>query len=135
MTYAEKLKDPRWQKIRLKIFERDNWQCCKCSDKEQTLHVHHLKYHGNPWDAPIENLITLCSECHTIIESIFEYNNETTTVLKLKNKHYGNVIIFKIGNVMTYWRVNNTAELIFSIEIGSISDNQITNLKNTLPNG
>lgn len=26
-TYAEKLKDPRWQKRRLEIFERDDWTC------------------------------------------------------------------------------------------------------------
>lgn len=29
-SYAEKFKDPRWQKKRLKIMERDNWKCCEC---------------------------------------------------------------------------------------------------------
>jgi hypothetical protein len=63
-TYAEKLKDPRWQKKRLVILERDNWSCCHCLDTETTLHVHHLRYSNDPWDAPDEDLKTLCEFCH-----------------------------------------------------------------------
>jgi hypothetical protein len=63
--YAEKLKDPRWQKRRLAILERDEWSCLSCYDTESTLHVHHLWYSGNnPWDAPDTALITLCESCH-----------------------------------------------------------------------
>jgi len=65
--YSEKLKDPRWQKKRLQILERDNWACYWCGDKETTLHVHHLWYQGrNPWDTEDEGLQTLCSECHDV---------------------------------------------------------------------
>ena len=64
-TYSEKLKDPRWQKKRLLILERDGWSCQSCGDKESTLNVHHLWYEGNdPWDAPEESLLTLCEPCH-----------------------------------------------------------------------
>jgi len=44
MKYSEKLKDPRWQKKRLKVLERDNWECKQCGEKEETLHIHHLLY-------------------------------------------------------------------------------------------
>jgi hypothetical protein len=66
MKYSDKLKDPRWQKKRLEIFERDGWQCGFCGTKSETLHVHHLIYqHGKePWDCHEENLLTLCSDCH-----------------------------------------------------------------------
>jgi 5-methylcytosine-specific restriction endonuclease McrA len=90
MTYAEKLKDPRWQKKRLQILERDNWQCqsallcqidvepleptnClkeffvwKRDRSNPTLHVHHKKYRkgADPWDYPDDELITLCAPCH-----------------------------------------------------------------------
>lgn len=66
MKYAEKLKDPRWQKKRLKILERDKWQCVKCHDDKSTLHVHHKKYDENkdPWDYPDKQLETLCETCH-----------------------------------------------------------------------
>ena len=64
MKYSEKLKDPRWQKKRLKILERDGWVCRECYTEEKTLHVHHLEYNGDPWDSPDDNLLTLCYRCH-----------------------------------------------------------------------
>jgi hypothetical protein len=67
-TYSEKLKDPRWQKKRLAILNRDSWKCHYCGDEETTLHVHHLKYAKEPWDAPLENLQTVCEHCHGLIE-------------------------------------------------------------------
>ena len=74
-TYYDKLKDPRWQKKRLEIFERDGWKCRSCSDSESTLVVHHRYYENiEPWEYPDEALITLCENCHeqetnlTIIE-------------------------------------------------------------------
>lgn len=65
-TYIEKLKDPRWQKKRLEILERDHWSCVSCGGKEETLHIHHLFYfYGKePWDIPNGFLITLCESCH-----------------------------------------------------------------------
>lgn len=68
MSYAEKLKDPRWQKKRLKILERDNWTCVYCGDKESTLHIHHLKYSGEPYEADDMDLLTACKYCHSLIE-------------------------------------------------------------------
>lgn len=64
--YLEKLKDPRWQKMRLKILERDDFTCQICYDTEITLHVHHRYYlrDTNPWEYPMEALVTLCEECH-----------------------------------------------------------------------
>jgi len=66
MTYAEKLKDPRWQRKRLEILERDDWACQWCGDNTSELHVHHLIYHwdSEPWEYQDEELITLCSSCH-----------------------------------------------------------------------
>ena len=66
--YQKKLKDPRWQKKRLEIMERDEWKCRFCGDKLTTLNVHHLKYKDKPWNAPNEELITVCEDCHEIIE-------------------------------------------------------------------
>jgi hypothetical protein len=63
-TYAEKLKDPRWQKVRLKVLERDGWRCVCCGNSRRTLHVHHLKYNKEPWDADPKHLETLCEHCH-----------------------------------------------------------------------
>jgi hypothetical protein len=66
-TYSEKLKDPRWQKVRLAVMERDNWQCRLCFDEGVTLAVHHARYSEsrNPWDAEMGDRVTLCEPCHT----------------------------------------------------------------------
>ena len=63
--YDKALQHPKWQKRRLKVFERDNWRCRECGDTETTLCVHHKKYTKRyPWNEPMKNLTTLCSNCH-----------------------------------------------------------------------
>ena len=66
MTYAEKLKDPRWQKKRLEIMQRDEFSCQICKSKEKTLHIHHIAYEFGvePWDYEDINFKTLCETCH-----------------------------------------------------------------------
>lgn len=68
MTYSSKLRNPKWQKKRLEILNRDEFTCRLCTDKETTLNVHHLEYKGNPWDVPNTSLITLCEHCHEEVE-------------------------------------------------------------------
>jgi 5-methylcytosine-specific restriction endonuclease McrA len=65
-AYAEKLKDPRWQKKRLEIFERDGWKCVACKSTDNSLNVHHLQYRKgkDPWDYSGFELATLCEPCH-----------------------------------------------------------------------
>jgi 5-methylcytosine-specific restriction endonuclease McrA len=64
--YLEKLKDPRWQEKRLRVFERDCFTCQLCFSKTKELQVHHLYYEQNkdPWDYPLNAYITLCVDCH-----------------------------------------------------------------------
>lgn len=73
-SYTAKLRDPRWQKKRLQVFERDEFFCCHCQDGSKELHAHHLSYAPGkePWDYPLSNFITLCCDCH----------HELTVVLK-----------------------------------------------------
>jgi hypothetical protein len=67
MGYSDKLRDPRWQKKRLKILERDEFTCQKCLDSSSMLAVHHMIYEKGkePWDIEDKYLLTLCEECHT----------------------------------------------------------------------
>ena len=68
MNYSDLLQHPKWQKMRLKILERDEFVCQSCFDDQNTLHVHHRYYFPNrkPWEYPPEALITLCKDCHKI---------------------------------------------------------------------
>jgi hypothetical protein len=70
-TYSELLKDPKWQKKRLDILNRDNFRCCQCGSVKNTLHVHHQYYiKGNmPWEYPDDSLITLCEFCHEVVDN------------------------------------------------------------------
>lgn len=66
MTYAEKLKDPRWQRKRLEVMESAGWKCEKCGRSDLTLHVHHPVYipGREPWDYARSELQCLCEPDH-----------------------------------------------------------------------
>jgi len=57
----------RNQSLRKQVFERDNFTCQKCKLKDEStkiLEVHHiipLVFNG---EDEINNLITLCADCH-----------------------------------------------------------------------
>ena len=64
-TYAQKLRDPRWQKKRLEVMSRDGFKCRDCGDSTATLNVHHCAYdRRGPWMVNDNLLLTLCEDCH-----------------------------------------------------------------------
>jgi len=70
VSYSEKLRDPRWQKMRLEVMQRDKFTCCHCHSGEKTLNVHHTFYSKGsaPWEYDVSTLLTLCEDCHEMIE-------------------------------------------------------------------
>jgi 5-methylcytosine-specific restriction endonuclease McrA len=58
--------DPRWQKLRLEIMNRDKFTCQCCGTSEIELQVHHLAYGKGKriWEAMPSDLLTLCRDCH-----------------------------------------------------------------------
>lgn len=103
-SYTEKLKDPRWQKKRLRILERDNFTCRFCGDNENTLHVHHIKYFKNPWDSYEEDLITLCEICHITIEELKSAINNNPIIKSFMPQEWENDflkhgVIVRISNL------------------------------------
>lgn len=83
MTYYEKLRDPRWQKKRLEIMQRDEFMCRDCCSTTETLNVHHVAYKAktDPWDYPDSDLVTLCEDCHETRHA------EQRELLQLIQKH------------------------------------------------
>lgn len=65
-SYGELLLDPRWQRKRLEIMQRDGFACTQCGATDKTLHVHHHFYirDRRPWEYAPECLSTLCELCH-----------------------------------------------------------------------
>jgi len=64
-NYLDKLKDPRWQRKRLEVMQRDNFTCFDTGIKDEPLNVHHCHYSkGGPWETPTELLMTLTEDAH-----------------------------------------------------------------------
>ena len=57
-----------WSKIRLLIYERDNYTCQKCGltmgESKRPHHIHHKVLFLESFDNSPDNLITLCPSCH-----------------------------------------------------------------------
>ena len=75
--FIEQIKSPQWQKRRLEIMQRDEFTCQMCGSKDETLHVHHIKYvNGRKyWEYDDWELITLCEECHE-----YEHSNKKSVL-------------------------------------------------------
>lgn len=109
MTYTKRLANPKWQRKRLHVLERDNFTCKKCGDTETELHVHHIKYQSyNPEETDISLLDTLCSHCHYIISGSEEMtkNYDSLKIAKHLNGYrilfissYANVLIFDVFTI------------------------------------
>ena len=71
-TYGEKLRDPRWQRKRLEIMNRDKFRCTICNSSSSELHVHHGYYERNldPWEYDDDTLLTVCHACHEEAENV-----------------------------------------------------------------
>lgn len=56
-----------WNKIRKRIYERDNWTCKDCGKYSRQKHVlvaHHVVPYRVKKEHKEENLVTLCRQCH-----------------------------------------------------------------------
>ena len=115
-SYAELLKDPRWQKKRLEIMQRDKFTCQYCGATDKELQVHHLTYHEkvNPWEHRNDELVTLCKDCHRIahgnnanddripivIGGVYEYDHsdfENYMICFDIDYSYGEAMIYLLG--------------------------------------
>lgn len=66
MTYAEKLRDPRWQRRKSEVQRKADFTCEDCGSKTATLEVHHCLYiiGREPWEYDDDLLMLVCRECH-----------------------------------------------------------------------
>ena len=74
--FWKQYQDPRWQKKRLKIMERDNFRCKSCQSTDETLNIHHIVPYRRDtkiWEYEDNELITLCEICHSDITKIIDY--------------------------------------------------------------
>jgi ATP-dependent DNA helicase RecQ len=53
-----------YENLRQQILSRDGWRCQSCGTTSN-LEVHHRKFRSHAGADSEENLITLCTACHT----------------------------------------------------------------------
>ncbi len=72
--FSAQYRHPKWQKLRLKVLERDKFKCRLCDDDKTQLHAHHINYKSGKrcWDYPVSDLITLCVPCHDCVGSMIK---------------------------------------------------------------
>lgn len=113
MEYSQKLKDPRWQKKRLEVLQRDNFTCQTCTDKETELQIHHKKYSGEPWEASDEDLVTLCAHCHKAETEANKLSDTIVFAIKTESNYFAKT---KQGCILIGSHKQNT-ELVISLRV------------------
>ena len=125
MTYQDKLKDPRWQKKRLQILERDNWTCQECYNSDRTLHVHHKFYEKGrePWDIDNDLLTTLCKDCHKSEGDVAYHVNQG--LIKEIRKHFTSLDIINIILGLRSMQLVHKSDVVSTSIQNSLSDKDI----------
>jgi 5-methylcytosine-specific restriction endonuclease McrA len=52
-----------YERLRREVLERDGWRCQHCGRMSE-LQVHHIRSRSSLGDDNLDNLITLCCDCH-----------------------------------------------------------------------
>ena len=53
-----------YQNLKQQVLRRDGWRCQSCGTMSN-LEVHHKQFRSHTGDDSEQNLITLCTQCHT----------------------------------------------------------------------
>lgn len=70
-NYKKYLQSEKWQEVRHRRLEIDGYQCRLCKKTAKNLHVHHVCYEHLGQPEEINDVVTLCPECH---HKIHEYD-------------------------------------------------------------
>jgi 5-methylcytosine-specific restriction enzyme A len=59
------LKQEEYNELKTVVLDRDGWKCQWCgSSEKENLQVHHLLSRSRLGSDELENLMTLCANCH-----------------------------------------------------------------------
>lgn len=101
-TYWEKLKDPRWQKLRLEAMQKADFHCERCGDGEETLNVHHKEYFKGrePWEYKPKQLAVLCESCHEYLHSMEDFLKKVCSFADIDGPYSRNELAWFVGGAI-----------------------------------
>lgn len=111
------------------VKRRDNFVCQKCG-QDYLLEVHHILALYLGGDNSVQNLITLCSDCH---EHCPDDPNKLYDYLSVPLKHYGNAFLPLL--ISYHNKVFNQICEIFNIKVDVNYQNGILDNKYFMDNG
>ena len=80
------------------VFTRDNYTCQVCGkSKDKILQTHHIIYRSNGGTDRVDNLITVCTDCHTSINHkrggiLYKWQEEHKRVKQYKEPLFMNIL-------------------------------------------
>lgn len=75
MTYKDYLLSPEWHLLRKQRLAMDNYECVLCGTSADQ--VHHRRYPETLGDETVNDLVSLCFECHR------DFHNANSCILRL----------------------------------------------------
>lgn len=119
MTYADKLKDPRWKAKRLEILEKNMFICADCYGDEPLLHVHHIYYESGlePWEYSDEAYLPLCDLCHEIEHDRFDRyvgpeRDMSLRKIGFRAKDYEELVFSSVGVALGWFTQQKSIEMV-----------------------
>jgi 5-methylcytosine-specific restriction endonuclease McrA len=55
-----------YEELRRRVLQRDSWRCQHCGSMTN-LEAHHQQFRSHSGDDNEANLITLCTDCHSLV--------------------------------------------------------------------
>jgi 5-methylcytosine-specific restriction endonuclease McrA len=74
-----RLDDREYQELREQVLRRDGWRCQFCGSITN-LEVHHQQFRSHSGSDQEENLITLCSGCHSSLHRRLRFSQKARRV-------------------------------------------------------
>ena len=63
--------------VKSAVLTRDDYTCQICGEKDTRLEVHHIQFRSKGGSDRMDNLVTLCHDCHSKIHSgVLEFNKK-----------------------------------------------------------
>lgn len=88
--YLDRINDPKWKMIRLKVYERDGYKCCICNKQVRGKSI--SCHHKIPWrisnNNSLDNLITVCRSCHMKKDLQYRINEKSACAFTIVDDRY-----------------------------------------------